>query len=44
MSTSETSVDVHEHVAVEYWGKGMLEGGLSNLGTVLHFLPQSAEY
>ncbi|CRL25726.1 Arylsulfatase, plant [Penicillium camemberti] len=24
---------VHEHVAVEYWGQAMFEGGLSNLGT-----------
>ncbi|KAH8426495.1 sulfatase family protein [Aspergillus melleus] len=33
MPMIQTSGDVHEHVAVEYWGQGMLEGGLSNLGT-----------
>ncbi|OQE44203.1 hypothetical protein PENCOP_c002G03337 [Penicillium coprophilum] len=33
MPTSKSSGDLHEHVAVEYWGQAMLEGGLSNLGT-----------
>ncbi|KAJ5229055.1 hypothetical protein N7489_009763 [Penicillium chrysogenum] len=30
--TSKATGDLHEHVAVEYWGQAMLEGGLSNLG------------
>ncbi|CAG8282083.1 unnamed protein product [Penicillium salamii] len=29
---SEPIEGAHEHVTVEYWGRGMLEGGLSNLG------------
>ncbi|KAJ6179916.1 hypothetical protein N7519_010377 [Penicillium mononematosum] len=31
--TSKSTGDLHEHVAVEYWGQAMLEGGLSNLGS-----------
>ncbi|KAL4794754.1 arylsulfatase [Aspergillus venezuelensis] len=33
MSIAGVEGTLHEHVAVEYWGQAMLEGGLSNLGT-----------
>ncbi|RAH73838.1 sulfatase family protein [Aspergillus aculeatinus CBS 121060] len=33
MPVAEVEGTLHEHVAVEYWGQAMLEGGLSNLGT-----------
>ena len=32
MPISKPNEQAHEHVTVEYWGRGMLEGGLSNLG------------
>ncbi|KAJ5942185.1 Alkaline phosphatase-like alpha/beta/alpha [Penicillium verrucosum] len=32
MPTSKPNEEAHEHVTVEFWGRGMLEGGLSNLG------------
>jgi arylsulfatase A-like enzyme len=39
--TSKATGDLHEHVAVKYWGQAMLEGGLSNLGRSAHCFPQS---
>jgi arylsulfatase A-like enzyme len=34
LTLSGTNGTLHEHVAVEYWGQAMLEGGLANLGTL----------
>lgn len=31
-TTTRASDDAHEHVTIEHWGQGMLEGDLSNLG------------
>ncbi|KAF7171980.1 hypothetical protein CNMCM5623_004239 [Aspergillus felis] len=33
MQITDATATLHEHVAVEYWGQAMLEGGISNLGT-----------
>ncbi|KAF7131367.1 hypothetical protein CNMCM5793_004538 [Aspergillus hiratsukae] len=32
MRIADATGVLHEHVAVEYWGQAMLEGGISNLG------------
>lgn len=32
MRIADSTGTLHEHVAVEYWGQAMLEGGISNLG------------
>ncbi|KAJ5933093.1 hypothetical protein N7516_007582 [Penicillium verrucosum] len=39
MPTSKTSGDLHEHIAVEFWGRGILEGAFSKPGA--QFVPNN---
>lgn len=37
MPTSKTSGDLHEHIAVEFWGRGILEGVLAKPGLSTYY-------
>lgn len=37
MPTSQTSGDLHEHIAVEFWGRGILEGAFSKPGSSTYY-------